>query len=1090
MRPVNALLWSSFWASSVVGSAAPAWAAGNPPSAKPAAAANVPGASLASAAKPPALPEKSDADFEKKLREMLDRSDKSIKIVREQILKNQSAPFLADLYLQLGDFLSQKSSALYYIQMERDKGSGGGDDKASKRFSPAVAAQQEAIAIYEQIVKEFPKFDKLERVLYRLAVAQKSIDEGAALTRTAERLIALYPKSKEAIQAQVLLGQFYFDLPDLDQAMKHLEAAAASEFPYERAAARYRIGLIEILREHHAAALKRFEQVATDESLKEEDNPNDAARQAKGGKSDIKREALIDSVRAYTEANKVNPDPVAYYSRVAPTETLFQETIEKLAFRYIFLKQYGNAIRLMRTLAERIADPQKIMSIYHEVLLMIPVQDRLDVPASEIRFVLDKFSYWSTHFQLSPQTEKESSEFFETQARELGTRNHDYAKKETDPKRKSDLFERAGAFYELYLGFFPDHANAVKIATNLADVRYNQKRYLTSGDLYLRVFLGEFGNSPQKEALIQNAILSLQKPADYEFYEQLRAKGLLVKSIRSYQAFDKRKKADPELNFALAKTLYEQGYYGRALNDLYLFMKVYPKASQVTPASELILNYFNIRSDFKGLVTWTDKMLRLNPVDPKLRDRLKTVKSKALLRRLDEDVKSRKGYDVFAQSKSYLEAAMSSGDSQLRSAALEQALGRAKAEKDIDTFLRAAEGMAKAETNPQKRAELFASVGDETLAIGRYSHALGSWARAAAVPGASAQLRAQMQSKAAKIALLMRDLGKMGELLASAATPAEAKTDLLQRSGPMVTSAAAVPATLGRAFGAAASSDDDLLAAFKAKGKIPEAGQSAKISAKCSQGAGAPVCKWLQWDRTYAALGEYLKSTASAPAAMTAIEPQATKLTGFINQAQALQGSGDPQLDMLLAASSSQAYKAFGDFLTRAANANAAVAGVLKQKAKESFDSAQKSRGECSSILSSSQTVSPTNAVCKTGVAVNSAAALRWPRSVAYVPAPADPSAADVQALQKKIFSDRKDAKLQLDLAELYLAKRFDHHAAAAAAYGSATFPGNEADFELVQGCALARMGFASEAAFRLSKASDGGGRKQQCLNQAKGLAN
>ena len=158
---------------------------------------------------------------------------------------------------------------------------------------------------------------------------------------------------------------------------------------------------------------------------------------------------------------------------------------------------------------------------------------------------MEKYNYWSTHFDLTPEVQKKSAEFFETQLRELGTKSHDLAKVAKAPDRKAELFERAKGFYQLYLGYFHREARSVKIATNLADVDFNRGDYLNSASYYLRIFEGEFGPPAQKEILIQNAILALQKPSEYSFYEQLRSKGLLVRSIRSYQAFNPRKKPTP-----------------------------------------------------------------------------------------------------------------------------------------------------------------------------------------------------------------------------------------------------------------------------------------------------------------------------------------------------------------------------------------------------------------------------------------------------------------------------------------------------------------------------------------------------------------
>lgn len=93
---------------------------------------------------------------------------------------------------------------------------------------------------------------------------------------------------------------------------------------------------------------------------------------------------------------KENPDAVRFYSNIAPTENLFQEVIEKLAFRYINLKQYNNAIQLLRTLTERTASPEKVLTIYKEVLLMIPLNDRITLPVSEIRYVFTKYVQWKS----------------------------------------------------------------------------------------------------------------------------------------------------------------------------------------------------------------------------------------------------------------------------------------------------------------------------------------------------------------------------------------------------------------------------------------------------------------------------------------------------------------------------------------------------------------------------------------------------------------------------------------------------------------------------------------------------------------------
>src|SRR5262249_37682893 len=158
--------------------------------------------------------------------------------------------------------------------------------------------------------------------------------------------------------------------------------------------------------------------------LKEEDSPYSVSLKVKGLKSDLKREALIDSIRAYTRLHAKNGDPVGYYSRIAPSEIHFQEAIEKLAVRYIYVKNYGQAVKLLRTLSERTSDPQRVVNIYREVLMMIPIRSRADIPVQEMAFVLEQYQRWNSYFELSPKTRQDAHDFFEKQIRELATRNH------------------------------------------------------------------------------------------------------------------------------------------------------------------------------------------------------------------------------------------------------------------------------------------------------------------------------------------------------------------------------------------------------------------------------------------------------------------------------------------------------------------------------------------------------------------------------------------------------------------------------------------------------------------------------------------
>lgn len=1030
------------------------------------------------------------AEFQKKLTEMYSRTEQSMKILREQILQNQSAPFLADLFLQLADLLSEKASVLYYQKIEKEKDSNV-KLNANEKANPIVLAEQEAIEIYKQILKEFPQFPKKDKVLYRLAVAHRAIDDGAAFVVTSEKLIKEYSATKEAMQARILLGQYYMDQHDYPAAKKVLEPGKDCPFPFERNAARHRLGYIAMSEEKFKDALTFFEQVSTDEELKEEDNPLEVSIKERTVKTNIRRDALIDSVRAYTEVYKKDPDPIGYYSKIIPSEVLFQETIEKLAFRYIFLKNEIQAMKLLRNLSERTQDPQKVVNTYREVLSIIPPNERIDVPSQEMKFVLDKYTAWIQDFEVPAKVKDDSYSFFETQIREMGTRAHDLAKSELSQAKKDSLYERARQFYLLYLSYFKKTNASSKMATDLADVYYYQKNYLKSGDLYLRIFQSEFGAPTPKdrESLIQNAILCLQKKGPSDFYEIVRSRGLLLKSINAYMQFNPKKKNDPQLNFAVVKGIYEQGLYDRALPELVHYVERFPRSStEVEAATDLLLDYFNTRSDFKGLTEWSGKMLALRNLPANIRTRLQTVKSKAMLKQIDEQVKSKANYDPFAQGKVYLETALSLQDENLRSAALEQALGRSKSEKDINTFLKVAKTLAAAEKQPDKKAQILSAAGDQTLAIGRYYETIGLWRSVLSTPGISSAMQTRTREKILQLALMLKDWSEVVE-------SSDGVNSTLQQSvrtglSEAMESAASIPTSAINRNQLKSLSDNDLTSFFKGKFKMSSGTQQmiqAEAASRCQSQREGHLCQWLHTENAPKLLNDFAAFTRKAPATLASVEKAAAVLTGYLQATKEWTDTGDPALDIFGSLYSAQAYLYFGEFLNRIAAANPQVAAVLKAKADESYQTGVRERTKCQKIISSASLISPINRQCKEGTPAPVEVSLNWnKRPEGGAETGVDPKTNEVDTLQKKIFSDASKPDSYLALGALYYGKKHYHHALALSQFGASTFSGAKEDFAALQGCSLLKLGLYNEAQFFLKSASDFQNLKSVCWAELK----
>ncbi|MDR3607068.1 MAG: hypothetical protein P4M08_06785 [Oligoflexia bacterium] len=1030
----------------------------------------------------------SDDEFRRKLSDAVQKTDKSIKIIRQQITESQNAPFLPDLFVQLGDLLSQKSITLYYIKMERDHAPQAGSGNI-KEFGPVVAAQKEAIETYKLVLHDFPTYGKRSEVTYKLALSLKAIDEIPSFLRVATKLIKDYPGSQDAMRASLLLGRHFLDGHEFDQAYAFLRPIAGSGYTYEKNLARYWIGLIDLGKERYADALHEFESVVNDPDLKEQENPYELKKTGPG-KNDLKREALIDSIRAYTIVYEKNPDPVGYYSKLCPTEAYFQETMEKLALRYIFLKRYTEAVRLLRTTSERVADPQKVINVYREVLLMIPLRQRLSIPAEEMRFVLQKFSVWQSYYEVPVKQQSDAYWFLEKQVRDLGTRAHESAKSERDPRKRGFYLGRARDYYLLYLNYFDNTKNAVKIAMDLADVCYLQGDYYESGDYYLRVFQGEYGKAVQQRAVIENAILALQKDNSNTFYEKVRAKGLLIKAITSYQSMVPALKNDPRLGLLLLKAEYEQGFFPETLDELYAFMKAHSRDRQAVDAGEMILDYFNTRNDFSGLAYWADRLISLKLPQPGFNSKLAQVKAQAKSKALQDKVKAIAGYDEFAEGKGYLTAAMGMGDAATKNAVLQEALAKSKRERDIETFLAAAGLLAEKEPNRDKKAEILLSIAQQNAKVGRYYTALSQYRKIFRDPGYALKSRTDAIEEAVNTELLLHDLES---LLSTSQDPAfdhvssSTKNRVRELLGDALDSPIEPTVEQVNFVFHVGLTEDTLLALYKAHYRMPS--QSAvrvknELRERCTGDSHQSACRWLAFEGLEPEFGRAAEFLEGAPTDLKALEGVASRFMATVSRYQALEASSDSHLQVVLSLREKALYSYFASYLNRVAGANPEYRSDIIQKAREAQATAETYRQKCSMIVTKASLMNPAMKFCGGSQNASLRSMLQWTGFSPVSPARSDLSNAQVTDLQRGVFAGGADADPMINLAyTFYSADRY-YQAAALAEVGASTYKSREHDFEAVLGCSVLRLGFLNEAGYHLKNATDYLALKTQCDRQ------
>lgn len=947
----------------------------------------------------------SEEDYRNTLRALLKQTDVSIQLSRKQILNSQAAPFLPDLYLKLGELLTQRAAVLYYVDKEKYK------DKADFNFenSQGVALQKEAMDVFKRVLSDYPKFDKRAKAYYFLCLSAKTLESVPELISASSQLFQQYPNSKETMQVKLLLGQHYFDKGQFEMATTFLKPVVQSNFSYEKNLGKFRMGLIFIASNKPKEALKNFEEIILDKSFEDIKGPTDSIMQLSSMDSNLRREALLESVRAFTALKMKNP--IEYYSKLSTNEQDYFAVLEKLSARYVFLKDYPSALNVIRSLSPLVASAQKVVGLYRTVLGTLPLDQRKTISVDEMKFVLAKWQEWSVYYQLSPEVKKSAYDFFEMQLRELATSMHESSK--SNSIDKGSKLQRSLEFYKLYLAYFKGSANAKKIALNLADIYYLKGDYTKSSEWYLRIASGEFGKENSPGDLYKNAIATSQKEPANNYYEQIRIRGLLIASISQYQKVNPKAAQDPQLNFLLAKANYEQGNYGEAVNRLYQVARTSPQSPYAVKAGELIIEYYNLRKDYKEMNQWAVKLAGISQLDTGFRQKMVKISKQSKVELIQEQVRSVAGYDEFNEAKSYLDSAEQFKNLEVRESILKQALAKSRSEGDIQTYFKVADTF--------KKPELQISIAKERIRLTDFSLAYSKLSSIKIKESFIAQV---------ELALAMKDLLKLLELSKNAFW-----NDL--------------PASLKNQY------DKLILSVKEMPISIP--GMSKKMDS-----SEWSVLRNAELDRNL------LQKVFLNPAKnVQEIEVSAQKFSAITQKLEGIASIPTAHFAMIHSLYLADFYSKLSTYLKRSADNISDLKQALEEKSKQSMVTAKKYLQQCRDLANRGTHYTPANEYCVKGSVGSFKEMTEWKKYFPLERVKNDLNDSATLSLKKKLLvgGDTEDAYLKLS--KTYFKNRMFLHAIGTAQLGLSQYVNNKS-FKTVLGCSLTKIGFMEEGLYHL----------------------
>ncbi len=599
--------------------------------------------------------EKKD-DLIAKLSSDLNKVDHSITVTKDLIQRSPDAPYLADLYFRLAELYVEKSRYTFARIMEQQT---AGERVLSGEQSLEVTLNKKlAIETYDKVLNSFPEYENNDQIRFFKAHEFRELGQWEEMLKQYRELIEKYPQSPWAIEARLIIGDYYFDKNEFEPAEEQYQAILKEPESHIHDMARYKVGWIRINEEKWKDALRLFRDAVASKRKERKAAVGDASG------IDVKREAMLAMTWPYSEIAKPKDAP-QFFRDLADSKTVYTTALKKLANRYWIKTQYPAAATLYREIVKYSSDIgeniEYIQRIYESVRNMSERNPaRYANAADDVDAIVANVARFQNHITFSEEDKGRLIKDFEIRARDLATRLQLDAQKRKDTKS----LRTAAEAYRKYLSLFREGEDVQKMMNNRAESLFIAKDFLDAGAQYEEI-AKDMEDSPERRDILYSSIQAYfeaisedtdyrrqhpSKPGILNKLELLKAReGLKQLGAYYVKVWPKSDKA-ANVKFNVARMYYEQGEYVRAAELFKAFIEAHPTHPDVAIAGNLALDGLNKMDDYEGLAKLAQAFVNNNNIqDTRFKNEVKQLADAARRRQVEFKVLETSGED-FSQT--------------------------------------------------------------------------------------------------------------------------------------------------------------------------------------------------------------------------------------------------------------------------------------------------------------------------------------------------------------------------------------------------------------------------------------------------------
>lgn len=544
----------------------------------------------------------------------------------EQIIKlGPPAEEMPSLLFQKAELFQENSQTYFFQGMEKDdemlRARDAGDAKkekaAEKQKNELLGKSKkwvdDADKIYEEIVAKYPKFDRMDQVLYALGRTRWDGGKQKEALEVYRQLIQNHPKSPYVADAYLAFGEFHFNNKKMDNALAAYQKSAAYEDSPVFGYAVYKQGWCYYNLTEWEKAADKYKEVVLYSQLNEDKLGNKRIM--------LTREARKDYVTVYSHFGK--PETAFDDFKALAEGDEHWKMMERLAGLYYSEGQDREAAVVYLMMIKANKESTRNPFYQGRIVSSASRQGNKRVVVKYVHLLVDEFKRVR---DLVPTLEakdprktqadqdlRDAEDLSDNTLRSLATTWHNEARKTRDDETYGYAYELYGA----YLDLFPDKSAAYDIRFFYAELNYKLEKFEQAAEQYSLVLnkdpKGKWAEAAAEESvraydeLAQDYDKKARKDKKETEFDPTKPlpipdiKQKLVKACDDYLKYFPQGKIGLEARYKMARTRYDANLFDDAIKDFNVVIDTAPDHPRAEQAASLILDVHNLREDWDSL---------------------------------------------------------------------------------------------------------------------------------------------------------------------------------------------------------------------------------------------------------------------------------------------------------------------------------------------------------------------------------------------------------------------------------------------------------------------------------------------------------